>query len=84
MRPKEQILTDAYERAADEVCNTDCLAYRKGVCPCAPGEKKKCYRFKYSFDYYVDALIEKECTSDHHVLRCIECDEYHECPFLYQ
>lgn len=83
MRTRKQIEADAYERAEEEMCNTDCTNYRRGTCPCDYGNKTKCYLFKGSYDYYVDAIIERECTAAHEVLDCNECYEYHTCPFLY-
>lgn len=83
MRSKKEIEAAAYDKACDEACTTDCSNYCKGTCPVRYFEKTKCYIFKQIYDYYIDEIITDDCTADHKIHSCIECDEYRECPYMY-
>lgn len=83
MRSQKEIKADAYDRAQKEVCNRDCERYRLDTCPYTKNKNKSCYLFISAYDYWVSALIEHECTADHKIMTCDECDEYSVCPLLY-
>lgn len=82
MRAQRLIKLDAYERAEKEVCNTDCARFRMGTCIGNHLDKRNCYLFKGAYDYWVSELIEHECTADHGIHTCNECDDYSICPFV--
>lgn len=83
MRSEKEIKEDAYFQAEGEVCKTDCNRYRCGTCIGKPMRKTNCYLFKYSYDYWVETLTEHECTADHHIMTCEECNEYSICTKLH-
>ena len=83
MRSEKEIKADAYDRSEEEVCNTDCARYRCGTCIGNHLRKTNCYLFKGAYDYWVDTLIEHECTADHHIMTCEECEEYSTCTKLH-
>lgn len=79
MMTENEIQVDAYERAQENSCNTDCARYRAGTCVADPGKKTTCYRFKEAYDFYVASLRMNSCLQENKLPTCLECQDHAEC-----
>lgn len=75
MKTIEEYKKEAYEKAQDECCNTDCYNYQKGTCIANGDKVKNCYKFNHSYGYHLSTARHDDCVKEKEIEHCNMCHE---------